>query len=187
MAAVRLHRIQAEYAESIRIQWHSFLLWREDAHRGWNGYVGAHWEKAQAAEDSITLTPWSGAVYPSTTRPAHIAGKAAARQGLFDAFHLEAMRAFFSLSQNIEDPAVLCQVAETVGCNVTDFEADIADPGLQELVWREFKTGVERERVTAIPTMFAGKQITEGALTRDGYRRVFDTALKENERMRRTS
>ncbi len=187
MAAVRLHHIQEEYAESIRIQWHSFLLWREDAHRGWNGYVAAHWEKAQAAEDSIALTPWSGAVYPSATQPAHIAGKAAARQGLFDAFHLEVMRAFFSLSQNIEDPAVLRRIAETVGCHVADFEADRADPGLKELVWREFMTGVERERVTAIPTMFVGTRVIEGALTLDRYRQVFDTALKENGRMRRTT
>jgi predicted DsbA family dithiol-disulfide isomerase len=144
--------------------------------------VAAHWEKAQAAEDSITLTPWSGAVYPATTQAAHIAGKAAARQGLFDAFHLEAMRAFFSLSQNIEDPAVLRQVAEAVGCRMADFEADSADPSLKELVWREFMTGVERERVSAIPTMFVGKRVIEGALTLDRYRQVFDTALKDNER-----
>ena len=149
--------------------------------------MAAHWEKAQAAEDSIALTPWSGAVYPSATQPSHIAGKAAARQGLFDAFHLEVMRAFFSLSQNIGDPAVLRQIAETVGCQVADFEADRADPGLKELVWREFMTGVERERVTAIPTMFVGTRVIEGALTLDRYRQVFDTALKENGRMRRTT
>jgi predicted DsbA family dithiol-disulfide isomerase len=92
------------------------------------------------------------------------------------------MRAFFSLSQNIEDPAVLRQVAEAVGCRMADFEADSADPSLKELVWREFMTGVERERVTAIPTMFVGKRVIEGALTLDRYRQVFDTALKDNER-----
>lgn len=180
---MRLHPLQDEYAGTIQIQWCSFLLWREDAHRGWNDYVAAHWDKANQAEASLTLTPWQGAVYPTTTQPAHIAGKAAARQGLFDAFHLAAMRAFFSLSQNIEDPRVLRQVAETVGCNMADFDTDVADPALQELVWREFMTGVERERVTAIPTMFVGhKRVVEGALTVDRYRQLFDTVLAEGER-----
>src|SRR5215471_17717702 len=76
------------------MQWRSFLLFREDAHKGWNGYVAAHWQKAQEAEPTLTFTPWRGGTYPTTTLPAHVAGKAMARQGRFDAFHLGAMRAF---------------------------------------------------------------------------------------------
>ena len=162
------------------MQWRSFLLFREDAHKGWNGYVAAHWQKAQDAEPTLTFTPWREAVYPSTTLPAHVAGKAAARQGLFDAFHLEAMRAFFSLSQNLEDPAVLRQIAARIGADLDCFAQDMTDPDLKEQVWREFTTGVERDRVTAIPTMFVGEQrVVEGALSLTRYRQVFDSVLEE--------
>lgn len=165
------------------MQWRSFLLFREDAHRGWNGYVAAHWQKAQEREPSLTFTPWRGVSYPATTLPAHIAGKAAARQGSFDDFHLEAMRAFFSLNQNLEDPAVLRQVAANVGLDLECFAQDVADPGLKEVIWREFTTGVERDRVTAIPTLFAGeRRVVEGALSLDRYRQLFDAVLAEAER-----
>lgn len=183
VAAARLRHLQEEYQERITMQWRSFLLFREDAHKGWNGYVAAHWHKAQEAEPTLTFTPWRGGTYPTTTLPAHIAGKAMARQGLFDVFHLEAMRAFFSLNQNLEDPVVLRQVAVNVGADVERFDQDIADPELKELVWREFTTGVERDRVTAIPTLFAGeRRVVEGALSLDRYRRLFEAVLAEAER-----
>jgi predicted DsbA family dithiol-disulfide isomerase len=115
--------------------------------------------------------------------PAHIAGKAMARQGRFDAFHLEAMRAFFTLNQNLQDPEVLRQVAVSVGADIDRFDQDVADPELKELVWREFTTGVERDRVTAIPTLFAGeRRVVEGALSLDRYRQLFETVLAEAER-----
>jgi predicted DsbA family dithiol-disulfide isomerase len=184
VAAARLHRLQEEYKGRITLQWRSFLLFREDAHKGWNGYVAAHWQKAQEAEPSLTFTPWQGGVYPTTTLPAHIAGKAMARQELFDVFHLEALRAFFSLNLNLEDRAVLRQIATNLGADIDRFDQDVADPELKELVWREFTTGVERDRVTAIPTLFAGeRRVVEGALSLDRYRQVFDAVLAEAERL----
>jgi len=183
VAAARLHRLQGEYAGRITIQWRSFLLFREDAHKGWNSYVAAHWHKAQEAEPTLTFTPWRGATYPTTTLPAHIAGKAAGRQGVFDDFHLEAMRAVFSLNQNLEDSTVLRQIAADVGADLERFDQDVTDPELKELVWREFTRGVERDRVTAIPTLFAGeRRVVEGALSLDRYRQLFDTVLAETER-----
>lgn len=183
MAAVRLHQVQAEYQARLTIQWHSFLLFREDAHKGWNGYVAAHWQKAQEAEPTLKFTAWRGTVYPTTTLSVHIAGKAAARQGRFDAFHLEAMRAFFSLSQNLEDPAVLRAIARNSGVDLDRFDEDMADPALKDLVWREFMAGVERDRVTAIPTMFVGeRRVVEGALSLDRYRQLLEAVLAETER-----
>ena len=183
MAAARLHRLQEEYTARLTMQWRSFLLFREDAHKGWNGYVAAHWQKAQEAEPTLTFTPWRGGTYPTTTLPAHVAGKAMARQGWFDAFHLGAMRAFFTLNQNLEDPAVLRQIAASVGADLDRFDQDVADPELKELVWREFTTGVERDRVTAIPTLFAGeRRVVEGALSLDRYRQLFAAVLAEAER-----
>jgi len=182
VAAVRLHRLQEEYKGRVTIRWCSFLLFREDAHKGWNRYVAAHWHKAQEAEPTLTFTPWRGASYPTTTLPAHIAGKAIARQrsDLFNAFHLEAMRAFFSLSQNLEDPAVLRQIAASVGADLERFDQEVADLELKELVWREFTRGVEQDRVTAIPTMFVGERhVIEGALSLDRYQRLFDSVLVE--------
>jgi predicted DsbA family dithiol-disulfide isomerase len=180
VAAVRLHHLQADYQDQLTMQWRSFLLLREDAHKGWNSYVAAHWQKAQEAEPSLIFTSWRGVAYPSTTLPAHIAGKAAARQGLFEAFHLEAMRAFFSLSQNLEDPIVLRQIATSIGADLDRFTQDITDPGLHEQVWREFMTGVEQDRVMAIPTMFIGEhRVIEGALSLPRYRQVFDSILAE--------
>jgi predicted DsbA family dithiol-disulfide isomerase len=183
VAAARLHHLQQEYQGRLTLQWRSFLLFREDAHKGWNGYVAAHWQKAQEAEPSLTFTPWQGRAYPTTTVPAHIAGKAMARQGLFDGFHLEAMRAFFRLNQNLEDHAVLRQIAAQVGAELDRFDQDVADPGLKELVWHEFTSGVERDRVIAIPTLFAGeRRVVEGALSLDRYRQIFDAVLAEAER-----
>ncbi len=182
MAAVRLHRLQEEYQEQLTIQWRSFLLFREDTHKGWNGYVSAHWHKAQEAEPTLTFTPWQGSSYPTTTLPAHIAGKAIARQGsaLFEAFHLQAMRAFFSLSQDLGDPVVLRQIAATIGADLKLFDQEMADPELKELVWREFTRGVEQDRVTAIPTLFVGqRRVVEGALSLERYRQLFDTVLAE--------
>ena len=111
---------------------------------------------------------------------AHVAGKAVGRQGpgLFDAFHLGAMRAFFADNANLEDPALLRAVAEGAGVDLARFDDDVADPDLKQVVWREFTQGVEQERVTAIPTMFIGERCAaEGALTVDRYRRLFDAAL----------
>lgn len=145
--------------------------------------MATHWQKAQEAEPTLTFTPWRGGTYPTTTMPAHIAGKAMARQGRFDDFHLEAMRAFFSLNENLQDPAVLRQVAASVGADIDRFDQDVADPELKELVWREFTTGVERDRVTAIPTLFAGeRRVVEGALSLNRYRQLFETVLAEAER-----
>lgn len=176
VAAARLHDVQKEYEGQLTFQWRSFLLFREDAHKGWNNYVAAHWQKAHEAEPALAISPWQGSGYPTTTIPAHVAGKAAARQGLFDAFHLEAMRTFFSLSQNLEDSTVLRQIAIAVGAHIEQFDQDSADPGLKDLVWREFMDGVERDRVTAIPTMFVGPhRVIEGALSRDRYRQLFDS------------
>lgn len=180
VAAARLHRLQEEYAGRLTIRWHSFLLFREDAHKGWNSYVAAHWQKAQEAEPTLTFTPWRGTTYPATTLPAHVAGKAVARQssGLFEEFHLDAMRAFFRCSRNIANPSVLRQLAAGVGADLARFDEDMADPELPALVWREFTEGVERDRVIAIPTMFVGTwRVTEGALSLAHYRCVFDTAL----------
>ncbi len=145
--------------------------------------MAAHWRKAQEVEPTLTFTPWRGGTYPTTTLPAHIAGKAMARQRLFNAFHLEAMRAFFTLNQNLQDPAVLRQVAASVGADVDRFDQDVTDPELKELVWREFTSGVERDRVTAIPTLFAGeRRVVEGAPPLDRYRQLFDAVLAEAER-----
>jgi hypothetical protein len=51
------------------------------------------------------------------------------------------------------------------------------------LVWREFTTGVEQDRVMAIPTLFAGeRRVVEGALSLDRYRQLFAAVLAEAER-----
>lgn len=162
------------------IRWYSFLLFREDAHKGWNSYVAAHWQKAQEAEPTLTFTPWQGTTYPATTFPTHIAGKAVARQSaaLFDEFHLEAMRAFFSRSQNIAELSILRQIAARSGADLARFDEDMADPEAPTCVWREFIEGVECDRVIAIPTMFVGTwRVIEGALSLAQYRCVFDTTL----------
>ncbi len=181
VAAVRLQRLQEEYQGKISLRWQSFLLFREDSHKGWNSYIAAHWHKAQEAEPSLVFTPWQGSSYPSTSLPAHIVGKAVSRQGqaLFDAFHLEAMRAFFSRSQNIADPAVLRQIAAGVGADLGLLDEALADPGLKERVWQEFMLGVEEDRVQAVPTLFVGKRVVEGALPLERYRKLFDEALAQ--------
>jgi predicted DsbA family dithiol-disulfide isomerase len=103
---------------------------------------------------------------------------------LFDIFHLEAMRAFFSLSQNLSDPAVLRRIAHEAGADLALFDQDIVDPRLHDLVWQEFTGGVERDRVIAIATMFIGRQhVVDGALSLDHYRQAFDTVFAAHERL----
>jgi predicted DsbA family dithiol-disulfide isomerase len=98
---------------------------------------------------------------------------------LFDAFHLRAMRAFFTDGENIEEPALLRAIAKEVGADLARFDDDTSDPRLRQSVWEEFTGGVERYRVTAVPPMLLGepRRIVEGALPLDRYRRLFRAAL----------
>ncbi len=80
--------------------------------------------------------------------PAAEAAEAAALQGAFWPMH----DALFADQGRLEDPHLWAR-AQRLGLDVARFHADRRDPGVEERIQRDFRSGI-RAGVAATPTMF---------------------------------
>lgn len=186
-AAVRLHRIEQEFAPQVRVVWRSYLLRPNPRARGdlerFRGYTQS-WLRPAAEPDSGDFRPWQGdAGPPSHSVPPHLVAKAAAALGddAFRRMHLRLMRAYFSENRDITDPQVLRDLWLEQGLPEADF-ARREDPALLEQVLDEHAAAQEAG-ATGVPAvqLQGNDAIIVGAHPLELYRRWMNRLLAARE------
>ncbi len=112
-ASVRLHRIEAEFAGQVEIEWRTFLL-RPQPDPGrtlekFRRYTES-WRRPAEEADAGTFQVWQGdAGPPSHSVPPHLVAKAAARvsRDAFRSIHDRLLHAYFAENRDITDAATL--------------------------------------------------------------------------------
>jgi predicted DsbA family dithiol-disulfide isomerase len=172
-AAVRLERLEAEFAGALRVEWRSFLL-RPAPRPGrdlerFRAYTQS-WLRPAAEADSGAFRVWEGdAGPPSHSVPAHVAAKAAASLGedAFRRMHRQLLQAYFGESRDVSDADTLRAVWHEAGLPDAEF-ARTGDQALHARVLAEHHealasgvTGVPAVRRAGDDAVIVGAQPTE--------------------------
>ena len=120
----------------------------------------------------MNLWTTTGSRYPGSSLAAHVAARAAGRQGpeAGERYHWALFRAFFVANRDISDRNVLSEVAKEVGLDRARFDADAVHPRLKEELLAAHVTAVEAFGVAAVPTVIIGVRRFEGAVAEAEYR-----------------
>ncbi|MFN8644177.1 MAG: DsbA family protein [Candidatus Binatia bacterium] len=112
-AAVRLRRVEAEFAGAVTVEWRSFLLRPQPDPRRtlekFRAYTQS-WLRAAADPDGGEFSVWrTDAGPPSHSVPPHLVAKAAAALGpqAFERMHAALLRAYFTDNRDITDATTL--------------------------------------------------------------------------------
>lgn len=182
VAAVRLERLAAEYADRLVLEWRSFLLRPRPEERSlatFRAYTRS-WLRPAAEEPAAVFRVWATTEGPpSHSVPPHLAAKAAARHGreAFARMHAALLDAYFAANRDITRPETLQAIWTEVGLPHAAFDR-IADPALLDEVIAEHNAAV-RAGITGVPAVaLAGEAAAlTGALPVDLYRRIIEKAL----------
>jgi predicted DsbA family dithiol-disulfide isomerase len=176
-AAVRLRRVEEEFAGAVTVEWRSFLLRPQPDPRRtlekFRAYTHS-WQRAAEDPDGGTFRAWStDAGPPSHSIPPHLAAKAAARLGgaAFARMHEALLRAYFTDNRDITDAATLRAVWAECELPADGF-ADTADPALLREVIDQHHEAIE-VGVTGVPAVRAADSDAAviGAQPLETYRR----------------
>lgn len=97
------------------------------------------------------------------TRPALIGAKFAEAQGMGPAYHAAVMDAYWRKARNIEDPAVLGELAATIGLDVNAFDAALTDPTFDAAVSQDVAQA-KAYGLSGVPALiFNNKYLIPGA------------------------
>jgi predicted DsbA family dithiol-disulfide isomerase len=97
-------------------------------------------------------TIWDALDSEARGRLAFKAAEAARRQGAFDDFHIALLRVRHEQRADIDDVAVVEQVAEDSGLDLDRFRRDIADPQIVSALERDHRSAVAEYGVFGTPT-----------------------------------
>jgi predicted DsbA family dithiol-disulfide isomerase len=97
-------------------------------------------------------TVWDAVDAEARGRLAFKGAEAARRQGAFDDFHMALLRARHEQRADIDDVAVVEQVAEDSGLDLDRFRKDIADPQIVSALERDHRAAVAEYGVFGTPT-----------------------------------
>jgi predicted DsbA family dithiol-disulfide isomerase len=132
-ASVLLQNVQDSGARPIEVRWRYFSLIQVNSKdEGW--------------------TIWDALDSEARGRLAFKAAEAARRQGAFDDFHMALLRARHEQRADIDDVAVVEQVAEDSGLDLDRFRMDIADPQIVSALERDHRAAVAEYGVFGTPT-----------------------------------
>ena len=182
-AAVRLHRLEDEFAGRIVLEWKSYLLRPQpDPSRTleqFRAYTKS-WLRPAADPDGATFRVWAtDAGPPSHSVPPHLVAKAAAVLGkaAFDAVHMRLLHAYFAENRDITDADTLAAVWDEAGLPRADL-ALAADPELLRVTIDQHNEAI-RLGVNGVPAvLLAGNDVPiTGALPLESYRRWIERAL----------
>jgi predicted DsbA family dithiol-disulfide isomerase len=156
-AAVRIDRLEREYAGAVEVEWRSFLLRpspgpRRDLER-FRAYTRS-WSRPGSEPDSGRFRVWQGdAGPPSHSIPPHLAAKAAARLGreAFHRMHERLLRAYFAESRDVTDRETLRSLWGEAELPEADFGA-IDDPALLQETLAQHREAQEAG-VTGVPAV----------------------------------
>ena len=173
-ASHRLHRLADERSD-VEVEWRSYLL-RPSAGRGrdlekFRAYTRS-WERPAEEPDAPSFRPWASEEGPpSHSIPAHLAAKAAAREGLdaFRRFHDRLLRAYFEESRDISADAVLEALWAEVGLSPAAFAAR-EDPAILQQVLAEHDEAIAMG-ATGVPSVRLADRdaVITGALPFESY------------------
>ncbi len=185
-ATLRLRRLEAELAGSLRLEWRSFLL-RPSPVAGrsleeFRSYTRS-WLRPASEPDAGTFRVWQGEAGPPThSVPPHLAAKAARSLGAseFDRMHERLLHAYFAESRDITDPATLRALWCEAGLPDGEY-ARVEDPRWLQETLDEHRAAVELG-VTGVPAAgVAGEDVfVTGALPLETYRRWVHRRLERD-------
>jgi predicted DsbA family dithiol-disulfide isomerase len=113
------------------------------------------------------------------SRPALVADKYAESQGKGEAFHKAVMDAYWQQARSIDDKDVLKEIAENVGLNTENFEANLADPAYDAEVSADVNLAREY-RLDGVPALvFADKYLVVGAQPYETLKQVVEKIREE--------
>jgi predicted DsbA family dithiol-disulfide isomerase len=113
------------------------------------------------------------------SRLALVADKYAESQGKGEAFHKAVMDAYWQQARSIDDKDVLKEIAENVGLNTENFEANLADPAYDAEVSADIDLAREY-RLDGVPALvFADKYLVMGAQPYDTLKQVVEKIQDE--------
>ena len=179
VAATRIHELQQNVGDILRVEWRSFLLRPEPKDRTLEQFrrYTQSWHRPAEAEPGAEFSYWQGdADPPSHSMPALIAGKAAATFGTdaFDQFHFALMRAYFAQNRTISDREVQLDVADYVGLDATEFAArlDASASAFEADVVADHKAALALG-FAAVPTVVIDDEdVVTGALPLAAYSKI---------------
>lgn len=179
--AVRLEKLQQEFAGRVELEWKAFLL-RPAARAGrdverFRAYTQS-WMRVGAEEDAGSFRVWEGdAGPPSHSVPAHRVAKAAAEQGGFAALHGRLLHAYFAENRDISDEATLRDLWIEAGLPEAGVERAWEDDLLSAVLADH--DAAREAGVTGVPAVqLAGNDaVIVGAQPLELYRRWVQRAL----------
>jgi predicted DsbA family dithiol-disulfide isomerase len=152
-----------------------------DFHSGWR-----YFSLTQVNSNHQGWTVWDA---PATEvvrgRTAFRAAEAARRQGRFDDLHMPLLDARHRDGLDVDDQAVVEQVAARSGLDMKRFRNDLADPSLLDALARDHQDAVSEYGVFGTPTfVFANGsaayvKLADGAGSLDVYDRLVSVAAAE--------
>jgi predicted DsbA family dithiol-disulfide isomerase len=182
-AAVRLRRLEAEFAGRVVLEWRSYLLRpKPDPARTleqFRAYTRS-WLRPAADPDGGTFRVWAtDAGPPSHSVPPHLVAKAAAVLGkpAFDDVHARLLHAYFAENRDITDADTLAAIWDEAGLPRVEL-ALAADPELLRVTVDQHNEAI-RLGVDGVPSvLLAGNDVPiSGALPLESYRRWIERAL----------
>lgn len=113
------------------------------------------------------------------SRPALVAEKYAEEQDKGAAFHDAVMHAYWQEARSIDDPALLKEIAGSVGLDTTHFDAVLSNPQYDEEVSADVALAHEYGMSGVPALVFANKYLVMGAQPYDVLKRVVEKVLEE--------
>ena len=102
------------------------------------------------------FTIWGAADSEARGRLAFKAAEAARRQDAFDSFHMAVLQARHEQRADIDDLAVIEQLAEVSGLDLARFREDMDDPNIVSALERDHRAAVAEYGVFGTPTFVFG-------------------------------
>jgi predicted DsbA family dithiol-disulfide isomerase len=189
VAAIRMRRVEEEFAGRVGIEWRSFLLRPyPDPTRTlerFRSYTQS-WRRPAAEPDAPVFRPWSsGEGPPSHSVPAHVVAKAAAALGgdAFRALHGRLLEAYFAESRDITDAGTLRALWGEVGLPGEAFALSSDGPLLSKVLAEHEEA--TRLDITGVPAvLMVGNDVPiVGAMPYETYRRWIERQLAGTDRM----
>lgn len=175
-----MDRLEDQY--NLDVSWHSYELRPANAGPLDPAYVekilAARPRMAAMAERDYGVTINSGR-FGFNSRPALTGAKYAEAQGKGTAYHAAVMHAYWQDARDIEDVAVLRDIAVQVGLEADAFEAALSEEIYDEQVSADVNQAFQYGLGGVPATVINQKYLVSGSRTADGLRDVFEKILAE--------
>jgi len=181
--SVRLHRLEQELGDRVRLEWRTFLL-RPHPRRNrtleeFRAYTSS-WLRPAQDEDAGAFRVWSTDVGPpSHSVPPHLVAKAAEELGpaAFRDIHERLLHAYFADNRDITDRDTLAAIWSEADLPAEELSR-AWEPRIEEKVLAQHNEAVELG-ITGVPAVRPADQtaFVTGALPYQTYRRWLDKLL----------